>query len=383
MKIAVVSNYLNHHQTSFCTAMCRELGEDFHFISTEGMEAERMQLGWKMDEIPPYEIRSYQSEEQRKRAYEVLENSDVVIIGSAPDALIQNRLKQKKLTFKYNERFYKTGTPLKRWFRDAAAAWLHHGRFQRYPLYMLCASAYTAADAARFGNYKNRCYKWGYFPETIKYESIEQLLQGKQTNRLLWVGRMLNWKHPEVPVEAARNLKAQGYDFHLDMIGTGPMEDIIRQMIVRYGLEDCVTMLGSMSPEQVREHMERVAIFLFTSDQGEGWGAVLNEAMNSGCAVVASHAIGSVPFLLEDGENGLIYRSGDVDMLCDRIEDLLDHPEKQRTLGEAAYNTIVSEWNARCAVERLLQLSQVLLNDNEDASLFDHGPCSKAEIIVG
>ena len=49
--------------------------------------------------------------------------------------------------------------------------------------------------------------------------------------------------------------------------------------------------------------MEKSEIFLFTSDKGEGWGAVLNESMNSACAVVASHAIGSVPFLLKDGEN--------------------------------------------------------------------------------
>ena len=38
------------------------------------------------------------------------------------------------------------------------------------------------------------------------------------------------------------------------------------------------SMLGSMTPEQVREHMEESILFLFTSDFGEGWGAVLNEA---------------------------------------------------------------------------------------------------------
>ena len=45
----------------------------------------------------------------------------------------------------------------------------------------------------------------------------------------------------------------------------------------------------------------------------EGWGAVLNEAMNSGCACIASHAIGSAGFLIEHGENGFVYRDGDMD----------------------------------------------------------------------
>lgn len=55
---------------------------------------------------------------------------------------------------------------------------------------------------------------------------------------------------------------------------------------------------------KVREHMEDADIFLFTSDYNGGRGAVLNESMNSGCMVAASHAIGSVPFLLEDGKRG-------------------------------------------------------------------------------
>ncbi len=50
-------------------------------------------------------------------------------------------------------------------------------------------------------------------------------------------------------------------------------------------------MLGAMSPDKVRAYMERADVFLFTSDFNEGWGAVLNESMNSGCAVVASHAM--------------------------------------------------------------------------------------------
>ena len=37
---------------------------------------------------------------------------------------------------------------------------------------MLCASAYTAKDYASLGMYKNRTYKWGYFPETIQVAFI-------------------------------------------------------------------------------------------------------------------------------------------------------------------------------------------------------------------
>ena len=42
----------------------------------------------------------------------------------------------------------------------------------------------------------------------------------------------------------------------------------------------------------------------------DGWGAVANEAMNSACALVAGHMIGAVPYLIRQGENGLIYEDG-------------------------------------------------------------------------
>jgi len=381
MKIAFVSNFLNHHQKPFCSAMWELHGENFCTVSTVRMTAAREKLGWKMDEIPPYEIRSYESEESCARMHEAIADSDVVIIGSVSDELIRKRLKQKKLTFKYAERFYKTGTPFKRFFRDAAAAWLHHGRFQRYPLYMLCASAYTAADAKRFGNYIGRCYRWGYFPPTMRYDEDELL--AKKANEIpviLWVGRYLKLKHPDDVLTVAARLKAEGYRFQLDFIGDGPQKPRLYQMTQDKNLLDCVQYHGTMKPEQVREHMERANVYLFTSDRNEGWGAVLNESMNSGCAVVASHAIGSVPFLMKHRENGLIYRSGDVDGLYRSVKYLLDNPGEQLRMGRNAYRTITEKWNAEEAARRLPLLVEDIKSSGVSTRFAD-GPCSKAEIV--
>ena len=120
-------------------------------------------------------------------------------------------------------------------------------------------------------------------------------------------------------------------------------------------------------------------MLLFTSDRQEGWGAVVNEAMNSGCAVVASHAAGSVPYLLRDGENGLIYRSGDVAMLARKIRYLLEKPDERIRMAQAAYETIVNTWNAEIAARRLVELVEGLLNGKTQP--YPEGPCSVAEIL--
>ena len=110
-------------------------------------------------------------------------------------------------------------------------------------------------------------------------------------------------------------------------------------------------------------------------------GAVLNESMNSGCAVVASDAIGSVPYLMQDYENGLIYKSRDVNMLFEKVKWLLDNQSFAKVFGKKAYETITTEWNAEVAAERFLNLASHILAGEKHPDLYKTGPCSKAEII--
>lgn len=178
VKITFISNFLGPHQLPFCKAMVNRLGEDFKFVATEPMTEERIKLGWSLDkDTYPFEIKANESNELQKKAEQLAIESDVVIIGSAPDSYIIPRLKRNKLTFKYSERPLKKGIHWNNLAHIICGMWLHHGRFQSKPLYMLAASAYTADDYARFGCYRGKCYKWGYFPEAKKYDP-DELMKG-------------------------------------------------------------------------------------------------------------------------------------------------------------------------------------------------------------
>lgn len=373
MKIVFLSNFFNHHQSLLSDALDRLTQGGYRFGESMAMPEERVRLGYgqQKKEYLLNTMENLQELEDR------VQEADLVITGSAPERLVRKRIKAGKLVMRYSER------PLKLGFQ----AWKYPYRFIKWhwrnspgkPVYMLCASAYTAGDYAKFGLFKEKSYKWGYFPETKRYENVDQLLEEKNVTDILWCGRFLDWKHPDDAIRAARRLKAEGYSFRLRFIGSGVKEKKLQAMVRDYALEDCVEFVGTMKPEQVREHMEKVGIYLFTSDKQEGWGAVLNESMNSGCAVIASHEVGSVPFLIRDRENGLVYRSGDVDMLCEKIRYLLEHPQEQKRLGKAAYETIVNEWNAEVAAERVVKLSQAILDGDKHPDLYKSGPCSRAE----
>ena len=301
----------------------------------------------------------------------------MVIAGSAPESLLRQRIRSGKPLFRYSERPLKQG-PEPGKYLPRLLKW-HWRNPPGKPVYMLCASAYTAGDYAKFGLFKGRCYKWGYFPEFIEHADPERLLADKRPASILWAGRFLDWKHPEVPVLTARRLKEAGYDFTMKMAGSGELLERAAGLVRDWGLEGRVLLTGPLPQEQLRREMEKSQIYLFTSDRNEGWGAVMNEAMNSGCAAVASRAIGSVPFLLRDGENGLIYEDGDTEALFEKVRGLLDRPEKAAGLGRRAYETVAGQWNPENAAERFLVLAEAVLRGEKQPRPFDEGVCSPAE----
>jgi glycosyltransferase involved in cell wall biosynthesis len=180
-------------------------------------------------------------------------------------------------------------------------------------------------------------------------------------------------------LEVAKMLKLHKYEFHINIIGIGEEKTKLKQLLNIYQINHEVDFLGSMSPEKVREYMKMANIFLFTSDYEEGWGAVLNEAMNSCCAVIACHAAGSVPYLIKHNNNGLIFETGNVDKLYKYTKYLMDNTSECERLGVNAYNTMKNIWNAERASSNFLILGENILSNRQ--LNINVGPCSIANVI--
>ena len=370
LKLVFISNYFSHHQKPLSDGLAGRC--DYSFVEMMEMTEERKNMGWGMDIVPGY-VCSYAA--TPGAALERIAQADVVIVGNAPSWILRDCLQRGQTVLRYSERPLKNGVePLK--YLPRLIKW-HYQNPSRKPIYLLCASAYTAQDYAGFGLFRRKAYRWGYCPEVKEYEDLQQLLAGKKKASILWAGRFLDWKHPDDAIALAARLKAAGYSFDMNLIGGGAMERTLWEMIRAKGLEECVHLLGTMTPEQVRSHMEKAEIFLFTSDRHEGWGAVVNEAMNSGCCVVACEAAGSVPYLVSNGRNGLTYRFGDEDGLYEQVRKALDTEGMTTRLGAKAYETMANHWNGETAAERLVALVRSVLAGEKYPDLYPDGPCSK------
>jgi glycosyltransferase involved in cell wall biosynthesis len=380
MKIVFLSNFLNHHQIPFCQSMQKLTDGGFYFVQTERVNAERRNMGYgEFEDKYPFLICPYADEKTKKQTEELIKQADFVIIGSAPESYIEERLKQNKPVIRYSEPFLREQNWRQFTPKSLLAKYKQHTRYAKKNVFVLCSGCYTASDFAVFGAYIGKTYQWGYFPPTYDYD-IDELMAKKRKDHveIVWVGRFLPLKHPEMILNTAKRLKKDQYSFSIKLIGSGENEQAMKRFIKENSLEEHVLLLGNMSPEDVRANMETANIFMFNSDHREGWGAVVNEAMNSGCAVISSQGPGSTGFLIDHKQNGLVYNFKSFESLYKNVKCLFDDENLREKLGKNAYKTIVSTWNAETAAENLYDLV-CRLKAGKDTTI-ENGPCSKAPI---
>ncbi len=385
MKVTMISNYINHHQIPFSEELFKKLGNNYKFIQTEPMEEERIKMGWGVEEnIIPYLIYLEKEEEQCKK---LIRESDILLIGwNEREDLFVDRLKGNKLTIRISERIYREGQWKAISPRGLIRKYKEHIRYRNKPVYLLCAGAYVASDFSLIKAYPKKMFKFGYFPEFIPY-SDEELEKnhpwGNKKNeeeiQLIWVGRFLPLKHPEMAIQLAQSLEAKGYCFHLHMVGGGELEEEIKKRTEELQLNKRITFHGFCSPKEVRKLMEKSHIHLFTSNHLEGWGAVVNEAMNCGCVEVASSQAGAVPFLIEHEKNGMMYHEGSFSDMEKQVLFLLDNPKKSKEMGKRAYRSIAVQWNAKEAASRLFAFYEGWKKG--EVILPHQGPFSRAKIL--
>ena len=356
MKVTMISNYINHHQIPFSNAFCNTEGVEYCFIQTEPMEEERVKMGWGLDpKSLPYVKLVYEEEEACKQ---LIMESDILLVGwQEREELIKPRLEAGKFTIRMSERLYREGQYKAVSPRGLMRKYREHTKYRKGNVYLLCYGAYVPSDFHIVRAYPNKMYRFGYFPETKLFDG-NALFENKpslDTVHIVWAGRFMPLKHPEFVTKLAKDLKERGFAFHIHFVGSGELEEELLAQREQWNLTEEITMYGFQSPARVREIMEQSHIHLFTSNHLEGWGAVVNEAMNSGCAEVVNSQVGAAPFLVQHKKNGLIYKEGSYEDFLACVLSLFENKEKITQYGKAAYESIITEWNAETAAARILQ----------------------------
>lgn len=131
---------------------------------------------------------------------------------------------------------------------------------------------------------------WGYFVSPSSSDNDKE--KSKQNvMKVLWCGRMLDWKRVDLLVRAVRHLvETNGLKIELNLYGGGITEKKIANLIGDCG---CIRVHPFIPVEKVREVMKQHDLYVLPSNSYEGWGAVINEALTEGMHVIASSESGA------------------------------------------------------------------------------------------
>lgn len=165
---------------------------------------------------------------------------------------------------------------------------------------------------------------------------------------LLWLTRVSSVKSPLLFVDIIAELVNRGNDVTAAIVGSGPLLEEVRDAIERRDLKDRVDVPGwSESPE---EFYRDARIYVLTSNR-EMLPLTVVEAMLVGTPPVVP-PLGGIPDIVEDGENGVLVESREIDDYVDAIEWLLAHEQLRHELAaeapeieaELSYDAVADTW---------------------------------------
>ena len=164
---------------------------------------------------------------------------------------------------------------------------------------------------------------------------------------VLFVGRIEPLKGVDTLIRAIAILRDRGIlaelPHDLAVIGGDPSDDAaatnvemahLKALCQELQLDDLVIFLGKRGQDTLPYYYSAAEVLVMPSHY-ESFGMVALEAMACGTPVVASQ-VGGLAFLVQDGVTGYVIQDGNPELLADRLEKLLRHPELRKQLGQQA-----------------------------------------------
>lgn len=141
---------------------------------------------------------------------------------------------------------------------------------------------------------------------------------------IIQVGRLVKYKNTDKSILAVKKLHQSGIDVTLNILGKGPEEDRLRNLIQKNDISDSVNLIGFVSDRQLLlEHYRNSDIFLLPSN-GETFGIAYIEAMTQGLPVIGLCGSG-VSGYLADKQVGQFIKDAKPETICDAVKACINN----------------------------------------------------------
>jgi glycosyltransferase involved in cell wall biosynthesis len=142
-------------------------------------------------------------------------------------------------------------------------------------------------------------------------------------------------------------------------LGDGILRKSLEDYAKEKGLKD-VYFLGFKNQTELSKYYALADIFVLPSGIGETWGLVVNEAMCFSLPIIVSDMVGCAKDLVKNGENGFIFKTGDINELTECLLKLLQEPELREKMGKRSLE-IISRWSYKEDVVAILRTVEYVI----------------------
>jgi glycosyltransferase involved in cell wall biosynthesis len=191
---------------------------------------------------------------------------------------------------------------------------------------------------------------------TIYPEKFKRKKEGNP-DQIITAGRLVEKKGIEYLIKAMEEVAVSRPEVKLRILGTGPLKDDLRKLVLNQKLQENVYFLGEYTYEDYYKELEKSAIAVLPcivakNGDRDVCPLTLQEAMSMELPVVST-GIHSIPELIDDGISGILVPQKDEKALADAIIKLLNNLELRKEMGRKGREKILREFNIGIQVNKL------------------------------
>lgn len=197
----------------------------------------------------------------------------------------------------------------------------------------------------------------------LRHEGRRKLGIKDETVVIGFVGRFARVKGLDLLIEAAPHLILKFPDSLFYFAGMGPLKEDYERRVKELKIQDHVVFDEF---QDVNKPLNIIDIFVLPS-RNEGQSRTLIEAMYLKKTVVGSSA-GGIPDVIQNGETGLVFQTGNPSDLADKLTEVLGHPEKRASMAEKAKKRAEDRFSLEKMIADLEEIYLKLLKQKEKST---------------
>lgn len=330
MNIVFWQNIVSPHQLPYIKKLINESNVDsVTLVAAEDISIDRKQMGWENGSVNENSVRIILAKNNR-----IDEDTAKVLLSRDPENSIhlfsgitafEFCLYYFKMSLNYKiKRGIISEGPLTFAYgiEGLKPIWLHKLKFilkeRKYAPYIDYVFAIGTPAVKFFSSiYSN----WKVVPFAYCTEppiNIEQDNNQRDNVRFLFVGSLSKRKSPTTIVNAIRKLK----NYELTLIGEGSERKKIEETANSYNLGGGCTILNFQKQSIIHEKMSQHDVLILPSLH-DGWGAVVNEALQVGLYVIVSDRCGAADLIKDDEKRGMVFKAGNTKDLANKMRQVI------------------------------------------------------------